>query len=117
MSEYRTQTWAPDDHLDLLRIETTWSISWVQWYCTVVLSVMQDHDHRDDTISLEMAALAAPPELELPDVPLGLDLHPTHNVCAIGLVSGEVRVSRFALEGHEQPFVIARPFSQDSGSA
>ena len=57
----------------------------------------------------------APPELELPEVPLSLDFHPSADVLALGLVDGSVHVSRFAKEGHEAPFISARPFQEGAG--
>jgi hypothetical protein len=52
------------------------------------------------THAQEMAAAArtAPPELDLPEVPLSLDFHPSANIIATGLVDGSLRVSRFDLE-------------------
>jgi len=57
----------------------------------------------------------APPELELPAVPLTLDFHPTADVIAAGLVDGSLRVSRFATSGHETPFLNLSPFRAGAG--
>jgi len=57
----------------------------------------------------------APPELELPAVPLTLDFHPTADVIAVGLVDGSLRVSRYATTGHEAPFLDLSPFRAGAG--
>jgi WD40 repeat protein len=57
----------------------------------------------------------APPELELPEVPLTLDFHPSANVLAVGLVDGSLRVGRYAASGHEAPFLVAAPFRAGAG--
>jgi WD40 repeat protein len=57
----------------------------------------------------------APPDLELPEVPLTLDFHPTLDFVATGLIDGNVRVSRFSAQAHEAPFVNARPFQAGAG--
>ena len=58
---------------------------------------------------------AAPPELELPEVPLSLDFHPTADVLATGLVDGTLRVGRYNNQAHEAAFVQVQPFRAGTG--
>lgn len=58
--------------------------------------------------------LRAPPEIELPEVPMSIDFHPSASVLSVGLIDGSILASRFSSNdtggAHEAPFMNLRPF-------
>eukprot|EP00615_Pteridomonas_danica_P006641 CAMPEP_0114371084 /NCGR_PEP_ID=MMETSP0101-20121206/33024_1 /TAXON_ID=38822 ORGANISM="Pteridomonas danica, Strain PT" /NCGR_SAMPLE_ID=MMETSP0101 /ASSEMBLY_ACC=CAM_ASM_000211 /LENGTH=415 /DNA_ID=CAMNT_0001522995 /DNA_START=13 /DNA_END=1260 /DNA_ORIENTATION=- len=57
----------------------------------------------------------APPSLELPEIPLSLDFHPTLNVLASGLVDGGIYLNQYNFEEHSPATIHIHPFREGTG--